>query len=331
MQKANTILLLICFSIVACSCKGQKSFGNEYLNFKQTIILPGLNGRIDHLDCNLKDQTVYVAALGNNTLESIDLKTSKVIHSIKGLKEPQGVAYIPQTKEIIVANGGNGECKFYNAKSFESTATVDLGSDADDVRYDSANQKIYVGYGEGGIAIIDAQTHQKTGDAKLPAHPEGFQIDKAINKIFVNVPEANQIDVIDITTMNVTAKWETSFGANFPMAIDNVHHIIFVGYRHPAKVVAIDEMTGKTIAVAGLISDVDDLYFDSRANKLYASGGGGAIDVFSFSNSKFTQIAHIATRNGARTSLLVPQLNTFILAERSGKEPAQLKVFTTPN
>src|SRR5206468_2666060 len=193
-----------------------------------SILLPEVKGRIDHMDINLQSQVLYMAAFGNNSLEVIDLRNQKPLHSISGLNEPQGVAYIRQTNEIMVANGGNGACKFYNAQSFENTATIDLGSDADDVRYDSAAQKIYVGYGEGGIAIIDPRTHQKTSDIKLAAHPEGFQIDRSFNKIFVNLPDAHQIDVIDLSTMRVTANWETEFRANFPMAIDMVHHIIFV-------------------------------------------------------------------------------------------------------
>jgi len=328
MKKNRNIPVLICMTLCFGTCKGQPSFGSNELLLKQTISMNGVKGRIDHLDVDVKNKIVFVAALGNNSLETIDLKSGTVIHSIKELSEPQGVLYIPNTNEILVANGGNGQCKFYDAKTYESKATIDLGSDADDVRYDSADQRVYVGYGEGGIAIINSQKHEKIGDVNLSAHPEGFQIDKAINKIFVNVPDAHQIDVIDMTTMGVTAKWETDFGANFPMAIDNVHHIIFIGYRHPAKIVAINEMTAKTIAVADLITDVDDIYFDTGTNKLYASGGGGAINIFSFSNSKFTRIANIPTKTGARTSLLIPKLNTFVLAERAGGIPAQLQVYS---
>jgi DNA-binding beta-propeller fold protein YncE len=331
MKSLQLFLALISLSTFNLSCKGQKSFGGEQLILKQSISLPNVRGRIDHLDVNLQSQIVYMAALGNNSLEAIDIKNGKLLYSIKDLSEPQGVVYIPQTNEVMVANGGNGNCLFYNAQTFANTAKIGLGSDADDVRYDSADQRIYVGYGDGGIAIIDAQKHEKIGDVRLSAHPEGFQIDKAINKIFVNAPDAHQIDVIDLTTMSVTAKWETEFGANFPMAIDKEHHIIFIGYRHPAKIVAINEMTGKTIAVTDLISDVDDIYFDSKTNKQYASGGGGAINVFLFSNSTFTQVANIPTRSGARTSLLIPQLNSFVLAERAGGGPAQLQVYNIKN
>src|SRR5258708_32671447 len=142
------LVLLLCGGFSGCSA--QSSYGTDQLTLSKTIPLPKVKGRIDHLDVDLKDGVVYVAALGNNTLEVVDLAKGQLIHSIGGLDEPQGVGYIPQTQEIIVANGGSGDCYFYNARTFEKVATVRLGSDADDVRYDSSERKIYVGYGNGG-------------------------------------------------------------------------------------------------------------------------------------------------------------------------------------
>ena len=284
------------------------------------------------MDISLKKQTVYVAALGNNTLEVADIKNGKLLHSIRELDEPQGVIFVPQTNEIMVANGGDGKCKFYNGDTFENTGTIDLGSDADDVRYDSTDKKIYVGYGNGGIAVINAPAHQKITDIKLPGHPEGFQLDKQLEKLFVNVPDASQIEVIDLKNLNLSAKWKTEYKANFPMAIDAVNHIIFIGYRRPGKLVAINALTGNTITTADLIGDIDDLYFDAGTKKIYASGGGGAVDIFLFENLNLKQVASITTRNGARTSLLIPAMNTFVLAERAdGSQPAQLQIFITKN
>lgn len=314
--------------IPVLSCNGQKTFGNEQLTLKQTISLPGVEGRIDHMDVDLRHRILYMCALGNNSLEAVDLASGKVLHSVKGMDEPQGNAYIPQTGEIIVANGGDGNCRFYNAETFNLTATIALGSDADDVRYDSTTRKIYVGYGEGGIAVIDAVQHNKVAEAKLPAHPEGFQLDKKLNRLFVNVPDAGKIFSINLTDLKTAAEWKSPHGANFPMAIDEEHDVIFIGCRRPAKVVAINVKSGQVIAEADLISDVDDVYFDSRTNKVYASGGGGAINIFSYSAGKLQLIANIPTRSGARTSLLIPALNEFVLAERSnGGKAAQLSVF----
>ena len=330
--KHRSCFIIMPMAVSGCfiSCSAQEPFGTNLLKPEKEIVLPAVKGRIDHMDINLKARIVYVAALGNNSLEAVSLTDGKIIHSIHGLDEPQGVGYIPQRQEIIVANGGSGDCYFYNANSFEKVGTLHLSSDADDIRYDSIDKKIYIGYGSGGIAEIDPIRRQKTTDVKLPEHPEGFQLDKSLKKIFVNVPDANQIDVIDLKSREVVAKWKTDYNANFPMAIDESRHIIFIGYRHPAKLVALDENNGRTIAATDLIGDADDLYFDGRSKKIYASGGGGAINVYLFENSAFRQITAVATHSGARTSLLIPALNTFILAERAtGNDAAQLNFYKT--
>lgn len=319
-------------SIFICaSCNGQKPFGEDLLIKMASISMPNVKGRIDHMDVNLKERTVYIAALGNNSLEVIDIGNAKKLRSITGLEEPQGVAYIPQQQEIFVANGGNGDCYFYNARNFEKTATVHLSSDADDVRYDSSQNKIYVGYGEGGIAIIDAIRHSQIGNIKLSAHPEGFQLDKKLNKIFINVPDAHQVVVADLNSYQIITTWNTaSLRANFPLAIDTVDHVIFIGYRHPSKIVAMDENSGSVLGEASLVSDVDDVYFEEEEKKIYASGGGGSIFIYQWQKPEIKQIAKISTSDGARTSLLIPGLKLFILAARSNSNNnAELQVYKT--
>ena len=323
---------ILIISLFCTGCKGQQPFGENYLQLSKKIQLPNVKGRIDHLDINLEEQIIYVAALGNNSVEVADLKAGKILHSISGLSEPQGVCYIPQKHEIFVANGGNGDCYFFNASSFEKTGTIHLSSDADDVRYDSVSSKIYVGYGEGGIAVIDANTHKQIGDVKLPAHPEGFQIDNSSNIILVNVPGKNMIGVIDLKQLKLINKWTfNSPTANFPIAIDAKQRYAFIGYRHPAKMVVLDARTGKEISTNNMISDVDDLYFDNEKKRAYISGGGGFINIFQQDSSNtFKQVANIPTRSGARTSLFIPQLKMFVLAERAESgNAAQLIIYNT--
>ncbi len=202
---------------------------------------------------------------------------------------------------------------------FEKTATIHLDSDADDVRYDSVSKRIYVGYGNGGIAVIDAETHKQLTDIKLPAHPESFQIDKSLNLIFVNLPDAHMIGVVDLKKSTMVNKWERqSPSANFPMALDSIHHRVFVGYRRPAMMLVYDAVTGKETSNQAMAGDADDLYFDQRTSTVFVSGGDGSIFLFREDGKNiFKQILRLPTRSGARTSLLVPQLNLFALAARA--------------
>jgi hypothetical protein len=312
-------------------CSAQDSTGNSLVHLHRIIELPHVKGRIDHLDIDLKDRVVYIAALGNNTLEVVDLRMGKTSHSITGLDEPQGVAYVPQYREIFVANGGNGVCYFYNAATFDKVASIHLESDADDVRYDSVEQKLYVGYGSGGIAVIDARTHRQVGDIKLPVHPESFQLDKRLQKLFVNLPDAHMIGVVDLRNLELVGKYEDSIArANFPMAADWYDHRLFIGCRNPSKLIIYDTRTGRELNDVGMTGDADDLYYDEKTGCVFVSGGAGAISIYKKQpGGGYSQTSRIPTRSGARTSLLVPELRIFLVAARATEgKPAQLLVYT---
>lgn len=324
----NTNFRLIALLFCLCTCIQNSSYGQNALKLEKEIPLPGVKGRIDHLDINLKDQLAYVAALGNNTVEVVDLKNGKILHSITGQSEPQGVAYIPKYHELFIANGGTGECTFYNTTNWQKAGSIKYDDDADDVRYDAASDRIYVGYGSGGIGIIDAATRKKIADIALPAHPESFQLDTKEGKIWINLPGSGMIGVADLKTNRLVAQWKKFLPrANFPMAYDSIQHRIMVGYRIPAALKVFDSRSGKEIFSSGMVADVDDFYWDENTKQILISGGGGSIDIFrQTGTASYKRIANILTRSGARTSLWVPELRLFLLAARAadGKSAALL-------
>ncbi len=295
---------------------------NAPLKLIANVSLPGVSGRIDHLAYNSNKHLVYVAALGNNTIEVVDLKKKKVIHNITGLSEPQGIRYIPETNVIFVANGGNGECSVFDAKSYQKIGSVKLNGDADNVRYNPAAKKIYVGYGNGGIAVIDAITYKILADIKLEGHPESFQLARN-TKIFVNVPDAHLIEVIDLEKNIITDKWEIKEAtSNFPMALDDANHRLFIGCRQPAKLLVINTENAKAVASFATDGDADDIFYDDASNQIFMTCGGGFIDIFRQVNpDKYDFISRIETRNGARTSIYVPERKQLIIAlpARPGK------------
>jgi hypothetical protein len=328
--KYHFTFLLVAGLLSGAGCYAQTENGKHNLILFQTISLPDVKGRIDHMGINLSDQIAYVAALGNNTLEVVDLKKGLVIHSIKGLDEPQGVAYITKHKEIFVANGGTGECYFYDALTFKKTASISLTSDADNVRYNENSDKIYVGYGSGGISIIDARTHKIISDIELPAHPESFQIDAKEGKIWINIPDAGMVGVADIKQSKLADRWKKFLPRfNFPMAYDEAAHRIIVGYRFPATLKVLDSHTGNEIFSSDMVGDADDLYWDNKSKKIFISGGGGSISIFKQTGLNTYKLdANIETPKGARTSLLVPELRMFLLGTTAnGANSAKLQVY----
>ena len=312
------------------TAKAQPGSGKRYMRFKKEILLPGVKGRIDHIDFNVAGQVAYVAALGNNTVEVVDIANGKVTGSIKGLDEPQGVAYISKHKEIFVANGGTGECNFYNAADLKKTGRIKLSDDADDVRYDADADQIYVGYGSGGVAIIDAVTHKQVGNIALPSHPESFQLDAKEGKLWVNLPGSGAIGVASLKQKKLVRKWPRLLPrSNFPMAYDAEQHRLIVGYRLPAKLIVYDSENGAELFSAPMAGDADDLYWDKANKVIIVSGGDGSINVFEqTAKDSYEQILGLGTRDGARTSLLVPELGIYLIAARArGDEQAALWVY----
>ncbi len=299
------------------------------LEFRQAIPLANVEGRIDHLALDLKGQRLFVAALGNNTVEAIDLKAGKRAHSITGLKEPQGVGFVPESNKLYVANAKGGACDIFDGASFKRIKTVKFSDDADNVRYDAAAGRVYVGYGDGALGGIDAATGERIGDIKLDGHPESFQLEKNGPRIFVNIPTARKIAVVDRAKAAVIASWPVEGRDNYPMALDEEHHRLFVGFRKPAKLSVFDTETGKVVASLDSPGDADDVFYDSARHRVYVSGGEGSIGIFQQKGADhYDPVAKIPTAAGARTALFVPELNRIYLAvPHRGSQSAEIRVY----
>src|SRR5207245_2077569 len=217
----------------------------------------------------------------NNTVEVLDLKKSSHLKSLPGFREPQGIAVVPDAKLVAVANGQGEGVQFVDAGDFHPTKSVRLGDDSDNVRYDASAKRLFVGFGSGALAAISPTDGKVLGGAKLAGHPESFQLERSGSRIFVNVPTADQIAVVDRAAMKVIATWPVvGAKSNFPMALDESNHRVFIGCRRPAKALFYDTTTGKEIGSFEIVGDTDDLFYDAARKRLYVSGGEGFVDVF---------------------------------------------------
>ena len=311
--------------------KQGSALGQTALTLVGAIGLPGVEGRIDHLAIDLAAQRLYVAALGNNTVEVLDLKGSSHLKSLPGFREPQGIAIVPDGKIVAVANGQGDGVQFIDAADQHPTRTVRLGEDSDNVRYDPAAKRLFVGFGGGALASIGPGDGTVLGQAKLSGHPESFQLERSGSRIFVNVPTADQIAVVDRAAMKVIATWPVAGAkANFPMALDEANHRVFVGCRRPAKALVYDTTTGKQTSSLDIVGDTDDLFYDAANKRIYVSGGEGRVTVISQTNPDTYNVAgQVTTAPGARTSFFVREAGTlYVAVPHRGEQKAELLVFS---
>ena len=304
------------------------------LQLIQKIPVPGVAGRIDHFTAFPKRRLLIFAALGNNSMEIVNTFEAKVVQSIKGLNEPQGVLYVPGLDKIFVANAGSGVVKVYDGKTYALRKSIDLGaeSDTDNLRWDEDSKRVFVGV-VGGIAMIDAATETYVGkDLKgSGGHSESFQLEKKGSRIFVNVPEdSSVVNVIDRKTGELT-KWRLNgVKANYPMALDEDDHRLFVVTRRPPFLIVLDTDVGKEVARVPIGGSCDDVYYDAERKRIYAIAGEGFISVVQQNDpDHYTLSANIPSAIGVRTGIFYGT-SLYVGVPAGGLEPAQIWNYAVP-
>jgi hypothetical protein len=293
------------------------------------IGLGEVRGRLDHLAADVDRQRVFVAELGNDSVGVVDAATGKLLQTLRGLREPQGIGYVSAEDTLYVANAGDGSVRAFRGAAYEPGARVDLGDDADDVHIDPRTGEVVVGYGSGGLASIDPARSRMRGKVPLSAHPEGFQLDPASARAFVNLPGAHQIAVVDRQQGKVLGALPVNGGrSNFPMDLDDSGEKLFVVFRSPPRLAVYSTKTQEETARIDTCGDSDDVFYDDKRARVYVSCGEGFIDVLQWDNGHLRRLDRLPTVSGARTSLFVAEWDRLYLAVRATvSEPAALWVF----
>jgi DNA-binding beta-propeller fold protein YncE len=326
MKVSSALFLTVLVLVSATVAMGQPA----PLKLERTIELPDVQGRIDHMSIDIAGQRLFVSALGNNTLEVVDLKSGKRAHTISGLKEPQGALYIADKNRLFVASDKDGTVKVFDGTSFQLLKTVEYGDDADNLRYDAARERVYVGFGGGALGEMDTDG-QKIAETKLDAHPESFQLEKGSSRIYANLPGSRKVAVVDRGAHSVVTSWGMGLTlGNYAMALDEADHRLFVVSRAPARLVVMDTATGKVVQKLAAVGDCDDIFWDASRKRIYATGGDGAISVFEQQDADhYNEMSRIPTVKGARTSFFSPDLGRlYVAVRRQGSTPAQIQVFS---
>ena len=298
------------------------------LQLERKMALGNVSGRIDHMAVDLAHRRLFVAELGNDTVGVVDLDAQKVVHRVSGLREPQGIGYVQASDSLYVANAGDGSVRVFRGAEYTPAGRIDLGKDADNIRVDLPGNRLLVGYGSGGIDLIDLRSNSKIESFALKAHPEGFQFDAGTHQIFVNLPNDRAIAVVDVTTGRQRATWSVTYGANFPMALDPERQRVLVVFRSPPKFAAFDWQTGVLVSEAGTCGDADDVFLDSKRQRIYIICGAGFIDVLRADDAKYSRLAKITTVAGARTGLFVGDMDRLFVAARAQPgQPASIWVY----
>src|SRR6266487_1887479 len=203
-------IVLIEYTAIAPSQEG----GKQPFRLVQTISLPNVKGRLDHMDVDVKGKRLFVAGLENGTLEVVDLGGGKWMRSLPGFKKPQGALFVPELNKLFVASGDDGMLRIFRGDTLELLDSLHLEPGPNRVVYEPKSKLVYVGYGGkdagkdyGAVGIIDARNNKLVGDIRVVAHPSALLLDSAGTTLFVFVSIANQLQVIDTNKRQVVCTW----------------------------------------------------------------------------------------------------------------------------
>jgi len=338
-----TRIVLICLAALAISLAARANLHAQEkkpLRLIQTIPMPNVNGRIDHMDVDVKDKRLFVAGLENGSLEVVDLRAGKWSRSIPGFKKTQGVAYVRSLNKVFVASGDDGMLRVFRGDTLDLLDAIKLDLGPNRVAYDPHAELLYVGYGGkdagkdyGQVGVIDAKTDRHIGDIKVEAHPAELLLDQSGKTLFVFVSAASKVQVVDTNKREVVSTWPVSSQRNGDGAFDEKTHRLFIGTRTPPQMIAMDSQTGKEIANLPTVEGMDGVYFDAGHKRVYVSGGRdqGIGYVFAYQQNDadhYETIGKILTRSGAGTSFWSPELNRYyVAAPGHGNEQAAILVF----
>jgi DNA-binding beta-propeller fold protein YncE len=306
------------------------------LVFTEAIPLENAKGRFDHFA--IGKGKLFISALGSNAVEIINIGGRILEHTITSVPDPQGIAFSPEANKLFVASGA-GKVYVYDGKTYDQIATVDFEGGADNMRYDAASQTVYVGCGDdektGAIAMIDATTNKRLNEEyKLGGEPESFQLEKTGPHIYVNVPDLKEIVVVNPATKAVTHWKLNGVEGNFPMALDEADHRLFLGVHVPPRLAVFDTISGRMIASLPSVQDSDDLYFDADRKRVYMPGGEGFISAFQMTDpDHYKLLAKIPTAIGAKTAGYYGKqgkgFDRFYLAVPArGGQSAEVRIYT---
>jgi DNA-binding beta-propeller fold protein YncE len=300
------------------------------LELKQTIVLKGKAGKLDHLALDAKRDRLFLANSVNGTLDVVDLKAGKLLKQVAGQTGIQGVAYAADLDKVFVGLGSGGLCNAFQGEDYKLLKTVKF-ADSDNVRYDPASHLVFVAHAENVLGVLDAKTFAVSPDIKLPGAAEGFQIATGKPLLYLVIPSPSQLVVIDTGKKEVVTTYPINAASNgHPLALDEANRRVFIGCRKEPMLVVMNMDTGKEVTSVALPKDVDDVYYDAKRKKLYAACGEGVLAVIKQVDAdKYEVTEKIETAKQAKTAMFDAETGRLFLAvpRTPEREAPEIRVY----
>jgi hypothetical protein len=349
----NRLQIICCFTLLFGSTLPAHGEQASSLRLVQTIPLPGVPGRLDHMAIDLEKKRLFVAAVANGSLEVVDLDAGKRINSIPGIKDAQDALFLGGDFNKLYVSSLDGTLRIFQGETFRLVQALKLEPDPNRLFYDPATDLIYFGYG-GQNAGFDAyervgvlqatrgaRSDQFVADMIAPTFRPGHLAEMAMDdggKLLVCDSRADLIFQFDTQKRELLKSWSAHGDGAGDMSLDRAHHRLFVGTRIPPEMTVYDSESGKEIVSLPGPETMDGVHYDADLKRVYVSGGRwygtpeaspGWVYVYQQQDADhYGLIAKIKTRPGSGTSLFVPTLKRLYVASQAiGDQAGAILVF----
>jgi hypothetical protein len=352
--ESMTKLLAVCCLAMAVGFAGQASAQEKQaLRLVQTIPLPGVTGRLDHMGVDLEKKRLFVAASGNNTLEVVDLTGGKVVKSLAGFKDTQDAVFLGDDFNKLYVSSLDGHVRVFQGETFWLVQDFKIEPDPNRLFYDPTAKLIYFGYGGenagfdayGRLGILQpkpgAGYDQLVADMIAPTARPGHLAQIAMDDNGILLACDSRADLIyqfDTRKRELIKSWPAKGDGAADMAIDPIRHRLFVGTRIPPEMTVYDSASGKEVQSLPAPETMDGVHYDANLKRVYVTGGRwygtpeaspGWLYVYQQKDpDHYDLISKIETRPGSGTSLLVPKFNRLYVASQAiDEQEAAILVF----
>jgi DNA-binding beta-propeller fold protein YncE len=276
----------------------------------------GSTGRWDYLFVDPDARRLYIPR--STHVQVLDLDTEKVVGDIPDTNGVHGVAIAPDQQLGFASSGQSNSVNVFDLKTLKHRVTVDTGKRPDAILYDPASRHILVmNHAGGDVTVIDPadlNANSRTQTIEVGGTLE-FAVSDGAGHVFVNVEDKNEIVQIDTKTNHVLAHWPLAPGDGpTGLALDAEHHRLYAGCSNE-KMIVLDALTGKQLAVAPIGKGVDGVAWDPKSELAFsANGKDGTISVVQeTSPGKFETVQTVKTLPGARTITQDPKTGRLLL------------------
>jgi DNA-binding beta-propeller fold protein YncE len=287
--------------------------------------VPHFEGDFDHFAADTHGNRLFLAGEDKGTLEVFDLRSGKHLRTVEGLEEPHAILFMPETNRLIVTNSGDGMTKVLDAETLAVVDTIELTPGADVLGYDPSTREAWIVTGgknaskklpDTTVAVIDAPSGKPKAELKLDTDfTEAIAFEQKGSRAFINVTGKHSVAVIDKKTHKVIAMWPVREGQNnSAIGLDEANKRLFIVTRKPFRFVVLDTDTGRTVAAIDAPQRTNELVVDRANSRIYLAGDDYVSVIQQQGADRYTEIARVPSDKGAKTAILVPEVNSLFVA-----------------